>query len=127
VATLNPWLFKGRDELVEAYFNSLREALGYSASEKTRKLLRQLERYKASIEFVGTTTAGIIDVIVGAERWSTLATNPSHRQIDLAHLVTVPTKLPLPQRRGPKTFSGVRDGYPSVGNLEKASLDTLRC
>lgn len=66
VATLNPWLFKGRDELVEAYFNSLREALGYSTSEKTRKLLRQLERYKASIEFVGTTTASIIDVVVGA-------------------------------------------------------------
>ena len=66
VATLNPWLFKGRDELVEAYFNSLREALGHSAGEKTKKLLRQLERYKVSIEFVGTTVAGLIDVVVGS-------------------------------------------------------------
>nr|WP_256344105.1 MULTISPECIES: KAP family NTPase [unclassified Pseudomonas] len=65
VATLNPWLFKGRDELVDAYFNSLREALGHSKTEKTRSLLRQLERYKASIEYVGTTTAGLIDVFVG--------------------------------------------------------------
>lgn len=65
VANLNPWLFKGRDELVEAYFNSLREALGSSASEKIFKFREQLDRYKASIEFVGTTTASLVDVLVG--------------------------------------------------------------
>ncbi|RMN50444.1 hypothetical protein ALQ58_05106 [Pseudomonas syringae pv. apii] len=65
VATLNPWLFKGRDEVVEAYFNALREALGFSSSEKARKLLVHLARYKASIEFVGATTAGVIDFVVG--------------------------------------------------------------
>ncbi|WP_032606337.1 KAP family NTPase [Pseudomonas syringae] len=65
VATLNPWLFKGRDEVVEAYFNALREALGFSSSEKARKLLVYLARYKASIEIVGATTAGIIDFVVG--------------------------------------------------------------
>lgn len=65
VATLNPWLFKGRDELLEAYFNSLREALGQSTSEKTKNLLHQLERYKASIEYVGTTTANLIDILIG--------------------------------------------------------------
>ncbi|OBS37852.1 NTPase [Pseudomonas syringae pv. syringae] len=66
VATLNPWLFKGRDEVVEAYFNALREALGYSSGEKARQLLRQLARYKASIEVVGATTVGVIDALVGA-------------------------------------------------------------
>ena len=66
VATLNPWLFKGRDELIEAYFDSLREALGYSTTEKTRKLLQQLERYKASIKYVGATAAGLIDVFIGS-------------------------------------------------------------
>ena len=65
VATLNPWLFKGRDELVEAYFNALREALGSSVGEKLFKLREQLDRYKASIEFVGATTAGLVDVLVG--------------------------------------------------------------
>jgi hypothetical protein len=65
VATLNPWLFKGRDEVVEAYFNALREALGYTAGEKARKLLGQLARYKASIELVGATTVGVIDAVVG--------------------------------------------------------------
>lgn len=66
VATFNPWLFKGRDELVQAYFNSLREALGQSSSEKVRNLRGQLERYKASIEFVGTTSAAVIDILIGS-------------------------------------------------------------
>jgi hypothetical protein len=63
VATLNPWLFKGRDELIAAYFNSLREALGQSTSEQVREVRRQLERYKASIEYGGTTIAAIIDAL----------------------------------------------------------------
>ena len=66
VATFNPWLFKGRDELVQAYFNSLREALGQSSSDKVRNLRGQLERYKASIEFVGTTSASVIDILIGS-------------------------------------------------------------
>lgn len=66
VATLNPWLFKGRDELVQAYFNSLREALGQSSSEKVRNLRGYLERYKASIEFVGAKSAAAIDVLIGS-------------------------------------------------------------
>ena len=65
VANLNPWLFKGRDELVEAYFNALREALGSSVGEKLFKVREQLDRYKASIEFVGATTASLVDVLVG--------------------------------------------------------------
>lgn len=66
VTTLNPWLFKGRDELVHAYFDSLRDALGRSPSEKVRSVQAHLERYKASIEFVGTTTASIIDALMGS-------------------------------------------------------------
>ncbi|QHD04080.1 NTPase [Pseudomonas sp. S04] len=66
VATLNPWLFKGRDELVQAYFNSLREALGQSSSEKVRSLRGHFERYKASIEFVGATSASAIDILIGS-------------------------------------------------------------
>lgn len=96
VATLNPWLFKGRDELVEAYFNSLREALGYSTSEKTRKLLRQLERYKASIELVGTTTAGIIDVVVGAGAATTFW---NKWLLKLVRLLNKPKELSAHQER----------------------------
>jgi hypothetical protein len=66
VATLNPWLFKGRDELMQAYFNSLREALGRSASEKVREVQLQLERYKASIELTGTVAAAVIDAFGGS-------------------------------------------------------------
>jgi hypothetical protein len=63
VATLNPWLFKGREELIEAYFNSLREALGRSTGEQAREVRLQLERYKASIELGGTAVATVIDAL----------------------------------------------------------------
>ncbi|HCT03867.1 MAG TPA: NTPase [Pseudomonas sp.] len=65
VANFNPWLFKGRDELVQAYFNILRDALGDSSSEKIRRIRGYLERYKASIEVVGATSASAIDVLIG--------------------------------------------------------------
>ncbi|WP_185753175.1 KAP family NTPase [Pseudomonas fluorescens] len=65
VATLNPWLFKGRDELMQAYFNSLRDALGQSTSEKAKALQGQLERYKTAIEVAGSTAAGIVDIFIG--------------------------------------------------------------
>lgn len=66
VTTFNPWLFKGRDELVQAYFNGLREALGRSSSEKVRGVRGSLERYKASIEFFGATSASAVDALIGS-------------------------------------------------------------
>lgn len=61
VAKLNPWMFKGRDELVRAYFNSLREALGRSGKEQVRQLQGQLERYKSSLDVGGAAIAAAID------------------------------------------------------------------
>lgn len=65
VATLNPWLFKGRDELINAYFSSLRDALGKTGSERFSELQSQLERYKASIEVAGATVASGLDIYLG--------------------------------------------------------------
>lgn len=65
VATLNPWLFKGRDELLQAFFNSLREALGESRQEKIRSLRGQLGRYKAAIEVSGAGMASAVDMLTG--------------------------------------------------------------
>lgn len=65
VATLNPWLFKGRDELLQAYFNSLREALGKSPKEKVGALREQLGRYKAAIESTGAGVASAVDMLTG--------------------------------------------------------------
>ncbi|WP_371856976.1 KAP family NTPase [Pseudomonas sp. NFACC44-2] len=95
VATLNPWLFKGRDEVVEAYFNALREALGYTAGEKARKLLGQLARYKASIELVGATTGGVIDAVVGAGAASTI----TKWLLKLVRLLNKPKELLASQER----------------------------
>lgn len=61
VARLNPWLFRGRDELVAAYFNALRSALGRSAGEIGRDLATAVDRYRSSIETLGTVGAAIGD------------------------------------------------------------------
>lgn len=61
VATFNPWLFKGRDELLAAFFNELREALGRSKTEQVKALLAQLDRYRVAIDFAGNATAFAAD------------------------------------------------------------------
>ena len=54
VAMFNPWLFKGRDELLTAFFNELRDALGKNAAEPGRGLVEALDRYQWAIEWSGT-------------------------------------------------------------------------
>jgi len=49
VATLNPWLFKGRDELLAAFFNELRDALGRSAQEQVREVAKFVDKYRGAI------------------------------------------------------------------------------
>lgn len=96
VANFNPWLFKGRDELVRAYFDSLYDALGQSPSQKRREIQIQLERYRASIEIGGTAVAGIIDLYLGStaststwKRWGT----------KILHAITAPKILSADQER----------------------------
>jgi len=62
VNTFNPWLFKGRDELVQAYFNGLRAALGRSPSEQIKELQEGLDRYRTAIDFAGGTIALYADL-----------------------------------------------------------------
>lgn len=61
VAMLNPWLFKDRDELVKAYFNSLGQVLGKNPDERVRAILGALEKYKATIDWIGKSSARLID------------------------------------------------------------------
>ena len=65
VATFNPWLFKGRDELVAGFFNSLRSAMGRSRSEKTRDLVASIDRYRGAIGVAGQSVAAAIDLSGG--------------------------------------------------------------
>ena len=53
VATLNPWLFKGRDELLAAFFGELRDALGRSPEEHARKLMAAMDTYREAITVAG--------------------------------------------------------------------------
>jgi predicted KAP-like P-loop ATPase len=49
VTTLNPWLFKGREELLTAFFNSLRTALGKSRKEQLTGAINALDHYQEAI------------------------------------------------------------------------------
>ena len=53
VATLNPWLFKGRDELLAAFFSELRDALGRSPQEHARELVTAMDTYREAITVAG--------------------------------------------------------------------------
>ncbi|MGC6329502.1 KAP family NTPase [Rhizorhabdus sp. FW153] len=66
VTTFNPWLFNGRDELVRAYFNLLREAMGRSKAENRKELVRSLDRYWSAIDWTGKAVAAYADVHGGA-------------------------------------------------------------
>lgn len=66
VATINPWLFKNRDDLLKAYFSALREALGKTLKERARAVQNQLEKYKTAIGIGGTVAAAAIDMHGGS-------------------------------------------------------------
>lgn len=61
VTTFNPWLFKGRDELVQGYFNALRRALGKNKGEHAQQALKALDDYRSSIDKAATKGALILD------------------------------------------------------------------
>jgi len=64
-AYFNPWLFKGRDELLKAFFNSLADAMGRSNSEEARQLIEALDRYRRAIEMTAHAVALGVDVAGG--------------------------------------------------------------
>lgn len=66
VAIFNPWLFKGRDELLSAYFKELRDALGRSPQESAREAVAALERYSAAI----TASAHVVAVVAESVGWA---------------------------------------------------------
>lgn len=65
VATFNPWLFKGRDELLSGFFDTLRTALGRSTQEEVRNLVSAVDRYWLAVDATAHATAAAIDVAGG--------------------------------------------------------------
>jgi predicted KAP-like P-loop ATPase len=63
VAKFNPWLFRGRDELLTAFFNELRQAMGRSKAEHRRELVAALDRYRGAIRFSATVGAAGVDLL----------------------------------------------------------------
>jgi ABC-type ATPase involved in cell division len=50
VTVFNPWLVHGRDALLEAYFNSLRDAVGRSGAERVQDILSSLKELERNIK-----------------------------------------------------------------------------
>jgi hypothetical protein len=89
VAKFNPWLFKGRDELLTAFFNSLRQAMGSSNTEAARQLVNALDRYRRAIEMTAHVVAAGID-LVGGSGAATAATNTTFKLWKKKEPATVP-------------------------------------
>lgn len=65
VANFNPWLFKGRDELVSGFFQALRGAMGNSEIEDIRELASAVDKYWEAIDFAAHGVAALVDVSGG--------------------------------------------------------------
>ena len=66
VAMFNPWLFNGRDELLNGFFNALRDALGKSKTEKVQDLRNELDNYWSALSFAGDGLALAADINGGS-------------------------------------------------------------
>jgi predicted KAP-like P-loop ATPase len=62
VVIFNPWLFKGRDELIIGFFNALRGAMGRSRAEEARALLEAIDRYWGAIQIAANGVAALADL-----------------------------------------------------------------
>lgn len=66
VAQFNPWIFNGRDELLNGFFHALRGALGKSRKDQARELQASLDKYWNAIEVFGDGIAATADAHGGA-------------------------------------------------------------
>lgn len=61
VATFNPWLFQGRDELLRGFFNALRDSTRLSLAEHAWEIAEFLNKYWKAIEIAGHAVAAVAD------------------------------------------------------------------
>lgn len=73
-ATFNPWLFNGREELLTAFFNTLRDALGKNLKEHGRDVLDALDKYQGAIKGAAHLGAFALDAHGGGGAATTTLT-----------------------------------------------------
>lgn len=73
VAVVNPWLVKDRHDLLQAFFDELRHAIGKSAGEQAGDLLTALDRYKSALKFSVTGVSFVADHLGGLGLFSLAA------------------------------------------------------
>jgi hypothetical protein len=96
VATFNPWLFKGRDELVIGFFNALRNAIGRSRSERARDVVKWIDRYWGAVKFAGHGVSAAVDLFGGGGA-ATAALNKWEPHIR-SSIVSSPPRSPEEER-----------------------------
>ena len=96
VATFNPWLVKGRDELLATFFDELRDALGRSLKERGRDVLTAFDKYRTAV----TTGARVIGHLADAFGAGGVGHALSREVQQIAKKVKAPKKLaPTAERR----------------------------
>lgn len=63
VVKFNPWLFNGRDQLLVAFFNEMKNALGRNAADDIKQLSKFLDQYQRSIDVTASTGALVADAM----------------------------------------------------------------
>lgn len=101
VAFFNPWIFSGRDELLNGFFSELREALGKSTPERVDELRSRLDNYWYALELAGRGAAIAADVSGGGGLGSKIA------EVVFRNKPGRPeTKSPLKERKALETKLG---------------------
>jgi len=62
----NPWVFSGRDELFDGFFNGIRDAVGKSDLENAREIVLLLEKYWKALSKAGSPLGDIADSASGS-------------------------------------------------------------
>lgn len=63
VVHFNPWLCKGRDELLDYFFISMRSAIKGKCGNDTRDVVNALDRYWSVIEVAGNGVVGVVEFL----------------------------------------------------------------
>lgn len=59
----NPWLFSGRDDLLEGFFGELRQSLNRSMGDRSKDLRNQIDKYWGALSFAAKVGAAASDAV----------------------------------------------------------------
>lgn len=79
VVLFNPWLFSGRDDLLDGFFNELASKLGKTAKEQRSDILKTLDKYRGAVGAGAAGAMTLAPVDLGISSRVANAVIPKHR------------------------------------------------